>query len=462
MTNKKNESSNSFFESVAHHNLERFHSETIAWIFKTFPNSAKNFIKSIHTDISSIDKIELNKQYCWAELNQIDILLKYSYNSKNYQIIIENKMKASEHKIEAQKLLKKDKGFDEYSLQLKKDEIKFLLHEEVKLSQTEYYYFREKMERKENNNYEYCRYVYLKPSRVDHKDFTKKLKNDFHLLAFDFDQLNTWNKKIGVNPWITITYEKLIKIIKNNDALNDKQQSNENIIIANAYKKFIEDNIKEKVNLDDFNENKEYARFDYFKLLFFLVKTKFKDVSILNSISNDNKENSIDEYIEAGSSNGGMPLFAFYKKVKLPMDDKFDFFKPKRESESINIGIQIQGENIKAYVSAEEKYYDSTTINELKKEEYAKFVRYILNKITENWKKENKLIFTDKEKGFHPNTSKTFYSRSYKIENFIKNEEYEFDNISDIFDIADEISEKVNHFVNHDITNSIDSYKINI
>ena len=144
------------------------------------------------------------------------------------------------------------------------------------------------------------------------------------------------------------------------------------------------------------------------------------------------------------------------------MDDKFDFFKPKRESESINIGIQIQGENIKAYVSAEEKYYDSTTINEIKKEEYAKFVRYILNKITENWKRENKLIFTDKEKGFHPNTSKTFYSRSYKIENFIKNEEYEFDNISDIFDIADEISEKVNHFVNHDITNSIDSYKINI
>ena len=94
-------------------------------------------------------------------------------------------MKASEHKIEAQKLLKKDKGFDEYSLQLKKDEIKFLLHEEVKLSQTEYYYFREKMERKENNNYEYCRYVYLKPSRVDHKYFTEKLKNRYLLQVFE-------------------------------------------------------------------------------------------------------------------------------------------------------------------------------------------------------------------------------------------------------------------------------------
>lgn len=459
MTNEKKINSSSFFESVAHHNLERFHSETIAWIFNTFPDTAKNFIKSVHKEITSFDeiKLDLNNEYCWAELNQIDILLKYSYKEKNYQIIIENKMKASEHKIEAQKLLKKGKGFDEYSLQLKKDEIKFLLHEDVKLSQTEYYYFREKMERKENNNYEYCRYVYLKPSRVDHKGFTKKLKNDFHLLAFDFDQLNTWNKKIGVNPWITITYEKLIKSIKNNDALNDKQQSNENIIIANAYTKFIEDNIKEEVYLDDFNKNKEYARFDYFKLLFALVKSKFEDVSILNSISDDSKENSIYEYIEAGSSNGGMPLFAFYKKILLPLDDKLDFFKPKRKS--INIGVQIQGENIKAYVSADEKYYDSTTITKIKKDEYAKFVKSILNKITENWKRKNKLIFTDNNKGFHSNTTKTFYSRSYKIENFIASEKNNIDEPLDIFSIADEISEKVNHFVNFDITNTIETYE---
>jgi hypothetical protein len=469
MVNTKYKSSNSFFESVAHHNLERFHSETIAWIFKTFPNSAKKFIKSIDTDISSIDKIELNNEYCWAELNQIDILLKYSYNSKNYQIIIENKMKASEHKIEAQKLLKKGKHFDEYSVQLNENEIKFLLNEEVKLSQTEYYYIREKMYREDN--IEYCRHVYLKPSKINEEKF--KNNNSDLKIDFDFKQLNTWNKQLGKNPWVTITYKQLINTIQESGAIENSEQALErysklqiekkcieDIIIANSYINFIQDNIQEKVNLDDFNQNEEYARFDYFKLLFALVKTKFEDVSILNSFSDDNKQNSIYEYLEAGSSNGGMPLFAFYKKVKLPMDEKFDFFKPKRESESINIGIQIQGENIKAYVSAEEKYYDSTTINEIKKEDYAKFVRYILNKITENWKRENKLIFTDKEKGFHPNTSKTFYSRSYKIKNFIVNDEQE--HRRDIFDIADEISEKVNHFVNHDIRNSIDNYKFNI
>lgn len=435
----KNEKSNSFFESVAHHNLERFHSETIAWIFNTFPDSAKNFIKSIHSDIPSIDKIELNDEYCRAELNQIDILLEYSYNSKKYQIIIENKMKASEHKIEAKKLLKKGKHFDEFFDKFEKDEIKFLLHEEVKLSQTEYYYFREKMYGEDS--IKYCRYVYLKPSRVDHKDFTKKLKNDFNLLAFDFDKLNTWNKKIGENPWITITYEKLVKIIKNNDVLNDEQQSNENIIIANAYIKFIEDNIKEEVYLDDFNKNKEYARFDYFKLLFALVKSKLN-------------KSTIDEYIEAGSSNGGMPLFAFYKKI--PLTDTFNFFEPKQEF--INIGIQVQGENFKYYVSADD--YDNTVvITNNTANNYGEFVKEIIKRVTED------SLITDyvkvkvdfkkyKNEGFNANKTKSFYSRSYKIKDFV-----DTNNPRDIFKIANEILEKVNHFINFDITNTIETYE---
>lgn len=524
MTNEKKINYNSFFESVAHHNLERFHSETIAWIFNTFPDTAKNFIKSIHTDISSIDKIELNNQYCWAESNQIDILLKYSYDSKNYQIIIENKIKASEHKIEAEKL-KKGKNFDDYKQQLSEDEIKFLSKDDdgkVMLSQTEYYYFREKMERAEqivdyeikndkpsfeanpysilqkyisenvstiqssiskksfkkdcikflnedkNINAEYCSYVYLKPSRVciDQEYFTNKIKNDLNSVHYYFDKLNAWNKKLGDNPWITITYEELIETIKNNDAINDKQQLKENIIIANAYINFIEDNIKEEVNLDDFNQNEEYARFDYFKLLFALVKTKFKDVSILNSISNDNKENSIYEYIQAGSSNGGIPLFAFYKVINL--DEKYTFFsnmKDEVKKQKINIGIQVQGENFKYYVSADD--YDNTKVlkihNNINESDltnnYEKFVQKILKEISDdtqilNFVKE-KVNFTEyKNEGFNPNKTKTFYSRSYKIENFIENVEQP----RDIIDIANEISDKVNHFVNFDLSTTIKNF----
>lgn len=500
MKNEKNKSCNSFFESVAHHNLERFHSETIAWIFKTFPNSAKNFIKSIHTDISSIEEIELElNKYCWAELNQIDILLKYSYNSKNYQIIIENKMKASEHKIEAQKLLKKAKlklgsPFDEYSPQLNDQEIKFLnFGKEVKLSQTEYYYFREKLERaeqivdfeinndkpsfeanpnlvlkkyiservsttqaavktknecivflNENINDQYCRYVYLKPSRVDIKDFKNKLKNDFDFEKFDFKQLNEWNEKLGENPWITITYEKLFEIIEDFEckvAFNNELALQENFVIARAYLNFIRDNIKEKVHLDDFNENKEYARFDYFKFLFELVKSKLD-------------KSTIYEYIQAGSSNGGMPLFAFYKKI--PLTDTFNFFKPKQEF--INIGIQVQGENFKYYVSADD--YDNTVIITNKTDNsYGEFVKEILKRVTED------SLITDyvkvkvdfskyKNEGFNANTTKSFYSRSYKIKDFVDTKKPR-----DIYEIAKEILEKVNHFINFDITNSIKTYE---
>jgi hypothetical protein len=467
----KNKSNISFFESVANHNLERFHSEVIAWIFNIFPDSAKNFIKSIHTNIPTIDKIELNDNFCLAESNQIDISLKYSYNSKKYIIIIENKMKASEHKIEAQKLLKRGKRFDEYSSQLNKDEIIFLLNKNVKLSQTEYYYFREKMSPREN--IENCWYVYLKPSRVhvDQEYFTDKIKNDLISVNYDFDKLNAWNKKLGGNPWITITYEELVKTIKNNDAVNDKIASNENFIIANTYIKFIEDNIKEKVYLDDFSKNKEYAKFDYFKLLFALVKSKFKDVSILNSLSDNNEENSIYEYIEAGSSNGGMPLFAFYKKIEL--DKKYAFFSDNKDKVKeytiINIGIQVQGESFKYYVSADDynnmivKYNKSDSIYN-----YEPFVKEVLKKISDDFtEKDSRVDFSKyKNGGFNPNKTKTFYSRSYKISKFIEikklNNIGTNKGIRDVFDIANEISEKVNHFIRFDINQTISNFENNI
>lgn len=472
MSTKNN---SSFFESVAKHNLERFHSETIAWIFNTFPGAAKKFIKSIHTDILPSEEIELDldNKYCFAELNQIDILLKYSYNSKSYQIIIENKMKASEHKIESKKLLKKGKKIDDYSeKQLDENEKKFLKSiiedNEVKLSQTEYYYLREKMEQAEPiyTDYKYCNYVFLKPSKINEEKFKnhKKIKGDqFKKNPFNFEKLNDWNLELGINPWVTITYAQLINTIKESGAIENSEQileryfkfkldkkKVEDTIIANSYLNFIEENIKEEVDILNFNENEDYARFDYFKLLFALVKSKMPSYD------------QIEEYLEADSANGGMPLFAFYKKIPAK-SEKFDFFAKKQEF--INIGIQIQGENLKAYVSADKIVYDSTKIKaEAKKTEknpegkYEKFVKHVLGKITENWKIEDELIFIDQDKGFHPNSTKTFYSRSYKLKDFIKSKDNQHDNYRDIFEVADEISERVNHFVNFNIENLITNY----
>jgi hypothetical protein len=502
MANKKNIKGKSFFKSVANHNLERFHSETIAWIFNTFQDSAKNFIKSIHDGITSIEDIILDeKKCCWAELNQIDILLKYSYDSKNYQIIIENKMKASEHSINSQKL---HDSLDKIKMELKKNNkeytLTFLSEIEViennrLLSQTEYYYLREKTnhlkelvenlkrikeETKareyfiENFNKDYCRYVYLKPSRVNEEKF--KNNNSDLKIDFDFKQLNTWNKQLGKNPWVTITYTQLINTIQKSGAIEKSEQALEryskliiekkcieDIIIANSYINFIQDNIKEEVNLDYFNENKEYARFDYFKLLFALVKA--------NKISSNDQ---IDEYIEAGSSNDGMPIFAFYKEIEL--DEKYTFFSDSSKNNiiikpTINVGIQIQGENFKYYVAADD--YDNTKVlkiqnnsnkSDLKPDltkNYGEFVQKILKEISEdslisNLAKEKADFTKYKNEGFNPNKTKSFYSRSYKIKNFIESEDGKN---RDIFDVANEITERVNHFVNFDILTIIKNFK---
>lgn len=495
MESQNNSSCTSFFESVAHHNLERFHSESIAWIFKTFPNSAKYFIKSIHDDISQIEEIEFDKEYCWAESNQIDILLKYSYKSKKYQIIIENKIKASEHSIGVEKLVKDLSNINDDSNILLSREEKNYLKKAHTLSQTQFYYLREKIEQVKNIvdaefkkrknqkieedlceifekyvannsaptnttinnnssqkecieylnkkiNTKYCRYVYLKPSKInpnDVDDFNERFLNDF-----DFEKLNDWNRQLGKNPWITITYKDLVKIFKKQDAFDknycNKQVAQESIVVANAYVKYLDDNFKGIVYLDEFNKNNEYAIFEYFKLLFALVKSKLD----LND--------QISEYIKAGSANGGMPLFAFYKTIDL--NENYTFFTNFKNKKivinpSINVGLQVQGENLKYYVSVDEKAYDEIEVND--QEKYTKFVKFILKGISINVED-----FENGDKGFHSNKTKTFYSRSYKIKGFI-DQSRETRSISSI---ANEILNRVQYFIaNSDVSKLIAEYE---
>ena len=515
-----------FFEAVASHNLERFHSETIAWIFNTFPDTARHFILKVHYDLKNISdiKFENENEFCWAEQNQIDILLKYSYNEKNYQIIIENKIKASEHQIEIDKLkidlneekLKINSLEDKENKIFTDKEIEFITTKiknktENKLSQTEFYYLREKLNRSKeiynfeneknksekqnklslktlqkyikyntknteetaetnyvkyldnNFNQDYCRYVFLKPSKIQKESFPKQFsewkfdKTDF------FEKLNSWSSNSLDNPWVTLTYQNLVSIFNEDESLNynlnEKKTDIENKIIARGYIDYIKLNIKEDVDLNDFNNN-NYGKFDYFKLLMVLIKSKFKNnlSTVLNSIETGDK--NIYEYIEAGSSNGGMPLFAFYKKIKIDAD--FPFFNKKREY--INIGIQVQGNNLKYYVSADNKDYNETKIKEKYKKtdneyelSYGKFVKSLLLWITDSI-----VEFPNNAKGFNPNKTKTFYSRSYKIDGFM-NEEKEINfKPKNIFEIAFEISEKVNHFLNLEIQKGFEIAKKNI
>ena len=499
----KKEKITSFFKAVASHNLERFHSESVAWLFNSFPDSARYFIIKIHDEIESIDKISFEEEdeFCWAEKNQIDILLKYSYNEKNYQIIIENKIKASEHQIEIEKL-KISHDFNKLKKIFTNKEIEFITFKlknktDNKLSQTEFYYLREKLNRSkeiydfekekiksekqncklplktleqytkcsikntdetffgeetnyityldDNFNQDYCRYVFLKPSKIQKELYQEQFSEWKFDKRDNFEKLNSWTSNSLDNPWVTLTYQDLVSIFNKDKSLiynfNENETDIENKIIAKGYIDYIKSNIKEDVDLNDFNNN-SYGKFDYFKLLLILIKSKFEG-------SKSTDDQNIYKYIEAGSSNGGMSLFAFYKKIVI--DDDFPFFDKKREY--INVGIQVQGNNLKYYVSADNKDYNDTKIKERYKKKdtedklsYGKFVKSLLLWITDSIDE-----FPNNEKGFNPNKTKTFYSRSYKIGGFIKEENEINFKPKNIFEIACEISEKVNLFLNLEI-----------
>lgn len=474
-----------FFESVAKHNLERFHSETIAWIFITFPIAAKEFIKLVHKEILLIDEIILKNDYCTAEENQIDIKLHYTFNSKNYKIYIENKMKASEHSISSLKL---ENSFKKMNLKLEdikyKNNLTFLSDIEIKcfekvrqLSQTEYYYLREKINHskeiiekvnkikdnteakeylKNNFNFDYCRFIYLKPSIISEDSYNELAKvvnysdNKSIKNFFDFKHYNNWDKDtLGCNPWKTITYKTLAELIIKCKSIPNNGDVNG--IIANSYLKFINKNIVEKVDLSTFSNN-TFGQFDYFKLLFAIIKSKLANPKMLFSNNKNSSESDlIYEYIEAGSSNGGMPLFAFYKKLET--DKNFVFFSGLKNNlikkPIINVGIQVQGENFKYYVSADD--YDNTKVSDQRK--YKCYVESLLKKITDHYKysfPNERDEFPDSSKGFNSNKSKTFYSRSYKIIGFTESNKVKTRNI---FEISEEISNRVNDFLTCHIKN---------
>ena len=422
-----------FFETVAKHNLERFHSEVIAWIFNNFPAAARNFIMYINPRIKTIDSIKLEANYCLAEKNQIDILLTYFHNDKKHQIIIENKMKSSESEIDIEKIKRKLVQKIDLKKRLNSTEVDFLeSSSRMKLSQTEFYFLRDKLERDSKIEQNNCHYVFLKPSRISKNQFSELNSNEFDIdfLDYDFDQLNNWNKLLGPNPWTSVTYQEYTEVISANFAIDQADASEGDKMLAKSYIEYITDKIKEDVDLTDFKANEVHSRYEYFRFMFHLVKSKLQ-------IKNPN--NKLEFHIYPGSSNGGMPLFAFYKTLNLPKSASFLSTAP----DTINIGIQLQGENLKYYISATD--YDNVTVDF--PIVYVNFVEEILEIVTSDMNKsKNVEIKIDFEKlknsGFNPNKNKTFYSRSYKIQNFITTD----DASRSIDDIALEIYQKVNHF----------------
>jgi hypothetical protein len=160
---------------------------------------------------------------------------------------------------------------------------------------------------------------------------------------------------------------------------------------------------------------------------------------MLFSYSNVLSDKAIFEYVAGGSSNGGMPLFAFYKRI--PVGKEFTCFNTT--TTHINVGVQVQGDNFKYYVSSENVLYDKTKV--IDQQLYKAFA-------------EQLLFALDKSQGFkfNSNKTKTFFSRSYKINDFIEGDS-ELASPKDIFTIANEIAIKVNSFISNNTTKLVNS-----
>lgn len=392
--------STNFFESVSKHDLERFHSECLCWLFNNNKQLASGWInETIFKHLPEKVEIEINSIEAYTEVDQIDIVILYKKKSFNnyFGIIIENKIKANEHSIKVKK--------PEQFLSFKKGD---------ELSQTEFYYFRNTATKEiiEKNNYKTsiqvlgdnikikkskktvtkavlrkdCHYIYLVPNKII------DVKSEYLDLVgkdYEYNKINNWRK--GNNPWLTYTYIELADFLSQNKSLLNKSNF-KNEIYANDYIDFLFSQFIEHVNLNNYSKNK-FGKLEYIKFLrhaiFLRLDEKLKEL---------NKDGKVD----SKSSNSGDPLFNIIisDKVELSVSDQ-----------KFELGLQVQGLTNKIYISAGQNYHSFKFSKENfdykdKLNNYIESVDKILNKIIQKLQiklKPNK------------NSTKSFYSYSFKF-----------------------------------------------
>ena len=389
---------NTFFDSVARHNLERFHSECLAWLFNTEHQIANQVIQKI-TSESGVEFI-----YAFTEVQQLDLVLYYRYQEIEKALIIENKVKAAEG---SKKLTKQEK-----------DVWKTDFEEGHTFSQTEYYYLRpyakksiievslEKiLNRKIEGIWLYdpkclpngknleakppkgsenwilikksaCFFVFLIPAKWDE---SIKERAYSYLTNYDFERYNTWSIN-KVNPWKTVSYGELLKDCN----VEDKVSTGDNRVLVDAYlihlKKMtgvFEQELKGQfINYSPTT----FGAYEYFKVLGFALSTREKK----------EKKNLFAEVIaRPGSSNSGEPILDIYFSKEISISNEENIYSRKgstsKEPELFSIGIQVQGQKVKLFIAANN--YETLEILKEKKGAYNKrFLGAIGEAVLENGK----------------------------------------------------------------------------
>lgn len=424
MTNKLD-----FFGCVAKHNLERFHSECIVWAF----NNSKKMLHSFIKKTAQNPYINIEDAQAFSETSDIDILIYYKSEGNNYLIHVENKVKASEGKKKITKNILAD--LKKYLTIEKFKEINNLKRDY--LSQTEYYYLRDKSKiidritevlslKNKIKTTEYSwSYVYLVPALEMTTDNSR----------------NTWSESFDKpNPWINLSYADIFncmpdspgnKIFNEYKAHLEKEfiSSHKCIITLKDHKVYFKNDTLSSQNLNlVLDEDEETTILDASGMQIHFLKLKDSLTNFCDD--NINKDYKFEvEFVTETGNNGGY-LIQAYSVIKLenPNPDIFE------KTDPIDFRIGFQFEQNKKYEGkfkfyfADLLYEPNLIINEKKKkqpgktkhETYNGLVEQILiNVFSENYLNKALSLKVGKKLSLNGSTSKSFCSflSDYKFEN---------------------------------------------
>jgi hypothetical protein len=372
-----------FFSSVARHNLERFHSECLAWMFNEEHELAEKLIQEVTED----EKVEF--QFAFTEVQQLDLVLYYKSEGVSKAVIIENKIKAAEgRKMASESELLWVKNLEDQSNPKR-----------LSYSQTEYYFLRTSAKKyfdvggligknsKELNQFlgieigfsknqkdliqiskddDCCTYVYLIPAKIDNALVKKEYQK------FDFERYNNWSLIDVDNPWKTISYKELCRYCGGFKTISDNQGG-----LIKAYGEYLiqmASDLEEKLNgqFEKYNPS-NFGTYEYFRVL----RAALFDEDSTNTLFNNEEDNII---ARPGSSNNGEAILDIYlrKKIELKIDDLIEYVRPSQNNspqfEGFTLGIQVQGSKVKLFLAADN--YENIKVKD--KEAYAAVFRKML------------------------------------------------------------------------------------
>lgn len=380
----------SFFKDVAQHNLERFHSECLAWLFNTEKEMAQEVIQMLLSKFEGYDSsVPVEFVQAFTEVQQLDLVLYFRSQEANKALIIENKVKASE----GSKLLSVQekkawnsgfkvghvfsqteyyhlrpharKNFQEEGLNLTLDQPRegIWIYDAKSLpkTKTQEPKFPKGSEKWILIRKEDCFPVYLIPAKWE-----AQLIQQYFPKTYDSSNYNTWRaESMGKNPWKTASYGELVATC----LASELASTGANLTLVKAYLSHLEQlstTYRTTMNAQfEAYAPSKFGAYEYFKVIAAALTAK---------AASENPSLLVEAVARPGSSKSGDPILDISLKQGITLN-----LTHTKSSTLFTIGIQVQGKSVKLFIAAAE--YKDEKILKGDKEAYASQFQALLGSV---------------------------------------------------------------------------------